>query len=93
MHRKQGWKEITPEGAKREVRATREGPSWRIQSRLKGEPWTYHDPVLLKDLETLHELLKRKQQRRRCSLKEVEDVARLIAKHPDTKFGATAAGS
>lgn len=81
MHKRQGWKEITPEGEKREVRASREGHHWRIQSRLKGdEGWTSHDPPLREDLESLLALLKRKHQRRRCSEKEVESVARMLEK-------------
>lgn len=82
MHRRQGWKEATPEG-KREVRATLHGRVWRIQSRLKGEDqWTDHAIPTLTDLRSLHAMLERKYRRRRCSLKEVEDVARLIAQHP-----------
>lgn len=81
MHKRQGWKDTTADGEKREVRATRRGPNWQIQSRLKGETsWTTHEPPRLEDLEHLHELLERKYRRRRCSLKEVEDVARMMEK-------------
>jgi hypothetical protein len=83
MHSKQGWKETTPEGERREVRATRQGGQWTIQSRLKGdEKWTRHDPPSLHDLEELHALLERKYRRRRCALKDVEAVAQMIEKHP-----------
>jgi hypothetical protein len=83
MHKRQGWKEVTPDGKSREVRATREGRNWRIQSRLKGvKEWTYHDPPLRDDLEHLLAMLQRKYRRRRCSEKEVEDVARLLERCP-----------
>ena len=79
MHRRQGWKETTPEGEKREVRATREGRTWRIQSRLKGETeWVTHDPPDLADLESLRDLLMRKYERRRASLQAVQNVEEMI---------------
>jgi len=81
MHKRQGWKEKTPEGDRREVRATHHGPKWRFQSRLKGEEaWIEHDPPLRADVESLYDLMQRKYRRRRCSLKEVEDVARILEK-------------
>lgn len=79
MHKKQGWKEVTPEGETREVRATREGHKWKFQSRLKGvKEWTYHEPPLRHDLEHLLAMLQRKYLRRRCSEKEVSDVEKLL---------------
>jgi hypothetical protein len=83
MHKKQGWKEETPEGDTREVRATRQGHSWKFQSRLKGvREWTYHEQPLRRDLEHLLDMLKRKHQRRRCSDKAVEDAVRLLKDCP-----------
>ena len=83
MHKRQGWKEETPDGDTREVRATREGHNWRIQSRLKGiKEWTYHEPPLRQDLESLLDLLQRKHQRRRCSGKEIEVVVKLLKACP-----------
>ena len=81
MHSKQGWKEETEDGDEREVRVTRKGVVWKFQSRLKGEKeWTYHDPPDRKDVESLLEMLKRKHNRRRCSLKDVQNVERMLDK-------------
>ncbi|MBU0677754.1 MAG: hypothetical protein KJ626_06525 [Verrucomicrobia bacterium] len=80
MHNKQGWTEKTREGLKREVRAVKHGPHWRIQAKVKGdEKWTYYDVPLLKDLEALHNLLNRKYNRGRCSFEEVERIGQMIA--------------
>ena len=38
------WRETTPEGEKREVRATKFAKEWKLQSKLRGDAgWTYHD--------------------------------------------------
>jgi len=85
MHRRQGWKETTPEGDRREVRATRLGQTWRIQSRRRSEnEWTEHDPPSLDDVQTLLDLLRRKYTRRRASLTEVENVEKWIARMRET---------
>lgn len=79
MHNQHGWKETTEDGEKREVRAIKFAGQWRIQARLKGEEqWTYYDPPLLSDLETLHDVLFRKAQRRRATEEDVERLAKLI---------------
>jgi hypothetical protein len=45
------WTEKDEEGRKREVRATKFGGNWRLQSKVFGEEtWTYHEPPLLADL-------------------------------------------
>ena len=80
MHKTQGWKTTTPDGDKREVRATKKGHEWRFQSRLKGETaWTYHDTPLLEDLESLFDLLQRKYKRNRAPFEEVEKLEKLVA--------------
>ena len=75
MRNEHTWKETTPDGDKREVRATKFGGNWRFQSRLKGEEsWTYYDVPLLEDLRELREQLFRKYQRRRASYEELAGV-------------------
>lgn len=79
MHGKHVWTERTPEGEKREVRATKFGGGWTIQSKLKSdEQWTYHRPVLLDDLRSLHDLLFRKYQRRRAAHEDVMQIEEMI---------------
>ncbi len=74
------WRETTPEGGKREVRATKFAKEWRLQSKLKDEPaWTYHDKPSAEDLAALRDLIFRKYQRRRASFEDVQSVDRLIA--------------
>jgi hypothetical protein len=66
------WKETTPDGDKREIRATRFGGKWRIQARLKGEEsWTYYDKPSIEDLRELRDVLFRKYQRRRATHEEL----------------------
>jgi hypothetical protein len=73
------WRMTTPEGEKREVRATRFGKTWRFQSKLKGEPeWTYHDDPARADVEELLEILRRKYQRNRVPYSDVESVEKLL---------------
>jgi len=79
MHNIHVWKETTPEGEKREVRAVKFGGNWRIQSKLKHEvQWTYHEPPLLSDLLELHDVLFRKYQRRRAAYEDVVLIEKLI---------------
>jgi hypothetical protein len=72
MRNEHSWKETTADGDKREIRASKFGGKWRIQSRLKGEEaWTYYDKPLLADLRELREVLFRKYQRRRATHEEI----------------------
>ena len=74
------WTEKDGEGRKREVRATKFGGEWRLQSKASDEDlWTYHDPPLLDDLLKLKETIARKYQRRRASADDVASVDKLIA--------------
>jgi hypothetical protein len=75
MRNEHTWKHTTPEGDRREVRATKFGGKWRIQSRLKGEEsWTYFDQPLIEDLRELRDVLFRKYQRRRATHEELTGV-------------------
>jgi hypothetical protein len=74
------WIEKDDEGRKREVRATKFGGKWRLQSKAADEmDWTYHDPPLLDDLLKLKDVIARKYQRRRASADDVTSVDKLIA--------------
>ena len=65
--------------AKREVRATKFGREWTIQSKLCGNgTWDYHRPPSAHDLRALLDLLERKYQRRRASHEDVKQVAALL---------------
>ena len=76
------WTEKDEEGRKREVRATKFGGKWRLQSKISDEnEWTYHDPPLLDDLLQLKDVVARKYQRRRASADDVASVDKLIAEH------------
>ena len=73
------WTEKDPEGRKREVRATKFGGVWRLQSKTADDPaWTYHDRPLLDDLLALKEIVARKYQRRRASAEDVASIEKLI---------------
>jgi hypothetical protein len=74
------WTEKDDEGRKREVRATKFGGKWRLQSKAWDEmEWTYHNPPLLDDLLQLKEIIARKYQRRRASADDVASVDKLIS--------------
>jgi len=74
------WTEKDDEGRKREVRATKFGGKWRLQSKASDESeWTYHDPPSVNDLMKLKEIIARKYQRRRASSDDVTSVDKLIA--------------
>jgi hypothetical protein len=74
------WTEKDTEGRKREVRATKFGGFWRLQSKAAGDlNWTYHDPPLLGDLVKLKEIIARKYRRRRASADDVVAIDKLIA--------------
>jgi hypothetical protein len=73
------WTEKDEKGSRREVRATRFGGTWRLQSKRAGDfDWTYYDRPLLHDLLALKEILIRKYQRRRASNDDVASVKKLI---------------
>ncbi len=73
------WTEKDSEGRKREVRATKFGGSWRLQSKTAGDlEWTYYDRPQLEDLLALKEILFRKYQRRRASAEDVASIEKLI---------------
>lgn len=79
MHGIHAWTERTENGDKREVRATKFGGEWTIQSRLRGNAcWDYHRPPFARDLRTLLDLLGRKYQRRRASHDDIKQVAALL---------------
>ena len=74
------WTEKDRHGKKREVRATKFGGAWRLQSKIVGETeWTYYDSPLLHDLLRLKEIVARKYQRRRASVEDVASIEKLIA--------------
>lgn len=83
MRNLHSWTEKTPEGDKREVRATKFGGQWKLQSKLQDRTvWTYHEPPLPADLETLRDIIFRKYQRKRVSYDDVQELDRLLALSP-----------
>jgi hypothetical protein len=73
------WTEKDAEGRKREVRATKFGGVWRLQSKVAGESeWTYYERPLLDDLLMLKDIVARKYRRRRASADDVASVDKLI---------------
>jgi hypothetical protein len=73
------WTEKDQHGKKREVRATKFGGAWRLQSKVSGETdWIYYDSPPLQDLLHLKEIIARKYQRRRASIEDVASVNKLI---------------
>ena len=74
------WWERTPEGDKREVRATKFGGNWRLQSKVgRDGDWVYHDPFPeMVDLRSLRDLIWRKYQRKRASHEDVVAVDAFI---------------
>jgi hypothetical protein len=74
------WTEKDEAGQKREVRATKFGGKWRLQSKASDDSgWIYHEPPLLDDLLKLKEIVGRKYQRRRASAEDVASVDKLIS--------------
>ena len=74
------WTHRDEQGSKREVRATKFGGIWRLQSKTAGDlDWTYYEHPLLEDLLALKDILVRKYQRRRVSSEDVASLAKLIA--------------
>jgi hypothetical protein len=73
------WTEKDADGRKREVRATKFGGVWRLQSKTTGDlEWTYYDVPLREDLLMLKEIVFRKYQRRRASAEDVAAIEKLI---------------
>jgi hypothetical protein len=73
------WTEKDRHGKKREVRATKFGGVWRLQSKTADESdWIYHDCPPLQDLLHLKEIIARKYQRRRASIEDIVSVNKLI---------------
>ena len=73
------WTEKDQHGKKREVRATKFGGAWRLQSKVSGETeWIDYDSPPLQDLLHLKEIIARKYQRRRASIEDVASVNKLI---------------
>jgi hypothetical protein len=78
------WKEKDREGRKREVRATKFGGQWKLQSKTSDEDrWTYYDIPLLEDLLSLKDIIWRKYQRRRASAEDVAAIEKLIRDQSD----------
>lgn len=76
------WTEKDNDGRKREVRATKFGGKWKLQSKFADEErWTYHDIPLMSDLVALKDLIWRKYQRRRASAEDVAAIDQLIRDH------------
>jgi hypothetical protein len=74
------WTDKDESGRKREVRATKFGGKWRLQSKASDESgWTYHDPPLMDDLLELKQIIARKYRRRRASADDVASVDTLIS--------------
>ena len=73
------WTEKDEEGRKREVRATKFGGAWRLQSKTSDEEsWTYYDLPLIEDLRTLKDIVERKYRRRRASAEDLASVEKLL---------------
>ena len=74
------WTEKDRDGRKREVRATKFGGVWRLQSKIIGETdWTYYDVPPFEDLLVLKQIVERKYRRRRASAEDVASVEELIS--------------
>ena len=80
------WTERDGQGSKREVRATKFGGRWRLQSKTAGDlDWTYYERPMLEDLLALKDILMRKYHRRRASSEDVASVEKLIADQTDAE--------
>ena len=78
--KKHEWRETTEEGETRLVTATRHAGKWKLQSRLKSESeWTKFPVIELDDLETLHDIISKKAQRRRVPEEQVLEIEALMA--------------
>jgi hypothetical protein len=75
------WTEKDSDGRKREVRATKFGGRWRLQSKAADDlTWTYHEPPLIDDLLKLKQIITRKYRRRRASADDVASIDKLLSK-------------
>jgi len=82
MPRQHVWTERDDNGVKREIRATRFGGVWRLQSkRANDDSWTYHERPLIGDLLTLKDILARKYRRRRATADDVTSIERLVCEY------------
>ena len=76
---KHEWRENTEEGETRLVTATRHAGMWKLRSRLKTETeWTEFPVIPLDDLETLHDVISNKYQRKRAPYDHVLEIEALI---------------
>ena len=74
------WTEKDRDGRKREVRATKFGGVWRLQSKIAGQAeWVYYDVPPLGDLLMLKQIIERKYRRRRASAEDVASIEELIS--------------
>jgi hypothetical protein len=82
MPRQHVWKEREEDGVKREVRASRFGGVWRLQSkRSDEESWTYYDRPLPADLLALKEVIEKKYRRRRATVEELLSVREMVREY------------
>ena len=73
------WTEKDEDGRKREVRATKFGGNWRLQSKYADElDWTYYERPLVDDLLKLKDIIFRKYQRRRASAEDLQSIEKLL---------------
>ena len=73
------WTERDAEGRKREIRATKFGGDWKLQSKTADEEnWTYFDDPPVEDLIMLKDIVERKYRRRRASYEDVVSLEKLI---------------
>jgi len=80
MPRQHVWMERGEDEVKREIRATRFGGTWRLQSKRHGdESWTYHERPLLADLQALKAIIERKYRRRRATADDLASLNRLLS--------------
>lgn len=78
--KKHEWRENTEEGMTRLVTATRHAGKWQLRSRLQSDAeWTQFPTIPLEDLESLHELILNKYQRRRAPYEHVLEIEAMIA--------------
>jgi len=79
MPRQHVWSEREEDGVKREVRASRFGGVWRLQSKRADEDsWTYHDRPLPADLLVLKEIIEKKSRRRRATVEELLSLREMV---------------
>lgn len=78
------WREITPEGLTRYIRALHFGGDWEFFERLKEEEdWTTIESVPVVLWQDLHKKLFSKYQRKRLGWETLNKVTKIIHAHPD----------